>query len=220
MRSEVRATSTLQARRFESLRPATIARLESALGMLLLSTDGCVLAYGTIIAAPLGISTPFAATAPSPTARSCSLLEPPQWLTEGKHTATQSGTKSNVYLTIREGPARTVDGMDTSIVEVKLPNGTVALVQAVDADALGADEEDGGAEQVKYSELFDFDKLTATLDGVAHAIKSGVEKALPSKTTVELGISLAVKNGVLAALIVDGKAEASLKVTLEWVNDK
>jgi hypothetical protein len=105
--------------------------------------------------------------------------------------------------------------MDSEIVEVRLPNGTVALVQAVDADGGG-----GGAKQVSWPDVFDLDKLTATLDGVAHAIRSGVEKALPSKTTVEFGISLAVKNGVLTALIVDGKAQASLTVTLEWGSDK
>ena len=103
------------------------------------------------------------------------------------------------------------DGMVSKIIEVKLPNGTVALVQAVDADGGG-----GSAQQVKWPAVFDLDKLTATLDGVAHAIRSGVEKAVPSKTTVELGISLAVKNGVLTTLIVDGKAQASLTVTLEW----
>jgi hypothetical protein len=116
--------------------------------------------------------------------------------------------------------------MASKIVEVKLPNGTVALVQAVDAD--GGDGSGGGgggaqqvgAQQVKWPEVFDLDKLTGTLDGVAHAIRSGVEKALPSKTTVELGISMAVKNGVLTALVVDGKAQASLKVTLEWGSDK
>jgi hypothetical protein len=107
------------------------------------------------------------------------------------------------------------DGMASRIVQVKLPNGTVALVQAVDADAGG-----GSAQQVKWPDVFDLDKLTATLDGVAHAIRSGVEKALPSKTTVELGISLAVRNGVLTTLIVEGKAQASLTVTLEWDSAK
>jgi len=34
--------------------------------------------------------------------------------------------------------------------------------------------------------------------------------------TVELGIQLAIKNGKLTGLIVEGKADASLKVTLEW----
>lgn len=105
--------------------------------------------------------------------------------------------------------------MDSRIVEVKLPNGSVALVQAVDAGGGG-----GGAQQVSRPDVFDLDKLTSTLDGVARAIRSGVEKTLPSKTTVELGISLAVKNGMLTALIVDGKAQASLTVTMEWGSGK
>jgi Trypsin-co-occurring domain 1 len=101
--------------------------------------------------------------------------------------------------------------MASRIVEVKLPNGTVALVQAVEVD-----EVDGGAQQVDWKKVFDLDQLTATLDGVARAVRSGVEKALPSRTTVELGISLAV----MTTLIVDGSAQASLTVTLEWGSDK
>jgi hypothetical protein len=33
---------------------------------------------------------------------------------------------------------------------------------------------------------------------------------------VELGIQLAVKNGKLTALLVEGKADVSLTVMLEW----
>ena len=47
-------------------------------------------------------------------------------------------------------------------------------------------------------------------------IRSGLEKVTPSKTTVERGIQLAVKNGKLTGLIVEGRAGASLKVTFEW----
>lgn len=43
-----------------------------------------------------------------------------------------------------------------------------------------------------------------------------MEKAAPAKTTVELGIELAVKNGELTGLLVNGQASTSLKVTLEW----
>lgn len=103
--------------------------------------------------------------------------------------------------------------MASNIVEVRLPNGTVALVQAVEVD-----EVDGGAQQVNWKKVFDLDQVTATLDGVARAVRSGVEKAMPSRTTVELGLSLAVKNGLLTTLIVDGRAQASLTVTLEWGN--
>jgi hypothetical protein len=100
------------------------------------------------------------------------------------------------------------------VVEVALPNQAVALVQAADLD-------EGGqvAEKVGWKDTFDLAGVSATLDGVAQAIRSGLEKVTPSKTTVELGIQLAVKNGMLTGLIVEGKADASLKVTLEWGKD-
>jgi hypothetical protein len=101
--------------------------------------------------------------------------------------------------------------MASRVVEVVLPNGAVALVRAADLD-------EGGqvAEKVGWQDTFDFEGVAGTLEGIAQAVRSGLEKALPSKTTVELGIELAVKNGKLTGLIVEGKANASLKVTLEW----
>ena len=98
------------------------------------------------------------------------------------------------------------------VVEVTLPNGAVALVQATDLD-------DGGgqvAEKVGWKDTFDFAGVSETLEGIAQAVRSGLEKATPSKTTVELGIELAVKSGKLTGLVVEGGAAASLKVTLEW----
>jgi hypothetical protein len=97
------------------------------------------------------------------------------------------------------------------VVEVVLPNGTVALVQAADLDGGGQ-----VAEKVAWTDTFDFAQVTGTLEGVAHAIRSGLSKVTPSKTTVELGLQLVVKNGKLTALLVEGRADVSLKVTLEW----
>ena len=102
--------------------------------------------------------------------------------------------------------------MAVKVVEVMLPNTAVALVRAVDLD----DEGGQVAEKVGWPDTFDFADVSGTLEGVAQAVRSGLEKAAPSKTTVELGIQLAVKNGKLTGLIVEGKADASLKVTLEW----
>ncbi len=102
--------------------------------------------------------------------------------------------------------------MAVRVVEVELPNKTVALVRAVDLD----DEGGQVAEKVGWKETFDLGEVSGTLEGIARAIRSGLEKVAPSKTTVELGIQLAVKNGKLTGLIVEGKADASLKVTLEW----
>jgi hypothetical protein len=100
------------------------------------------------------------------------------------------------------------------VVEVVLPNESVALVQAVDLD-------EGGqvAEKVGWKDTFDLAGVSGTLEGVAQAVRSGLEKVTPSKTTVELGIQLAIKNGMLTGLIVDGRADASLTVTLEWGKD-
>jgi hypothetical protein len=97
------------------------------------------------------------------------------------------------------------------VVEVVLPNQTVALVRAADLD-------EGGqvAEKVGWKDTFDFADVSGTLEGIAQAVRSGLEKVTPSKTRVELGIELAVKNGKLTALIVEGQADVSLEVTLEW----
>jgi hypothetical protein len=104
-----------------------------------------------------------------------------------------------------------VPGIAIRVVEVALPNGTVALVQAADLDEGGHN-----AEKVGRNEIFDFASVSATLEGIASAVRSGLAKVTPSKTTVELGIQLALKNGKLTGLIVEGKAEASLTVTFEW----
>jgi len=101
--------------------------------------------------------------------------------------------------------------MATKTVEVVLPNKTVGLVQVAELD-----EGRGVAEKVSWKDTFDLEHVSGTLEGIAQAIRSGLEKAMPAKTTVELGIDLAVKNGMLTAMLVDGQANASLRVTLEW----
>ena len=104
--------------------------------------------------------------------------------------------------------------MVVRVVEVVLPNQARALVQVADLD-------EGGqvAEKVGWKDTFDLAGVSGTLEGIAQAIRSGLEKVTPSRTTVELGIQLAIKNGMLTGLIVEGKADASLTVTLEWGKD-
>lgn len=101
--------------------------------------------------------------------------------------------------------------MASRIVEVVLPNQTVALVRVAELDEGG-----GPAEKVGWKDVFDFEQVSGTLEGIAQAIQSGLAKVVPSKTTVELGMELAVKNGKLTGLLVEGQANASLRVTLEW----
>jgi hypothetical protein len=124
------------------------------------------------------------------------------------------------------------DRVAIRVVEVALPNGAVALVRAADLDEgtgsgqvaekagywreeeradIWRDREKGG-----WPDAFDLDGVSKTLEGIANAVRSGLVKVKASKTTVELGIDLAVKSGKLTALVVEGGAAASLKVTLEW----
>lgn len=107
--------------------------------------------------------------------------------------------------------------MASRVVEVMLPNKTVVLVQAVELDER---EAGGTAEKVAWNDQFDFEHVSGTLEGVAQAIRSGLLKVKPTRTTVELGIDLAVKNGKLTGMLVEGEANASLKVTLEWGGDQ
>ena len=99
--------------------------------------------------------------------------------------------------------------MDTTVVEVTLPNGAVALVRAVAVDG-------GGATKTAFEGTFDFDVVGMALSGIADTIKSGLAAAAPDKVSVELGLEVAVKAGKLTALLVEGSGTASLKVTLEW----
>lgn len=103
--------------------------------------------------------------------------------------------------------------MESTIVEVELPNGATALVQAREVD----DEVDG-ATKTAFGKL-DFKDVSDTLQGITEAIRAAVVKAAPTKVSVELGLELAVKSGVLVGLLVDGETKGSLTVTLEWERD-
>lgn len=100
---------------------------------------------------------------------------------------------------------------EVRVVEVTLPNGATALVRATDLDA-----DAQVAQKVGRNDILSFEGVSETLEGIAQAVRSGLAKAAPSKTTVELGIDLAVKSGKLTSLVVEGDAAASLRVTLEW----
>src|SRR5215469_10568661 len=77
------------------------------------------------------------------------------------------------------------------VVEVVLPNDTVALVQVIDVDGAA-----GRAEKVSsWKESFDFEHVSGMLEGISQSIRSGLSKARPTRTAVELGIDLAVRNG-------------------------
>lgn len=95
------------------------------------------------------------------------------------------------------------------VVEIALPNGATALAQVRRLDGAGA---------TKTAALprFDFADVGRVVEGVAESIKGAVAKAAPDKVTVTLGLELAVKNGKLSGLVVEGQGKGSIAITLEW----
>ena len=96
-----------------------------------------------------------------------------------------------------------------SVITAKLPSGAPVKVEVS-----GSDSGDG----MTSVGLRDLDLSTA-LDAVGEIGSALVEKlkaAKPSTATAELRFGFAVEAGKLTALLVGGKGEASLTVTLEW----
>jgi hypothetical protein len=96
------------------------------------------------------------------------------------------------------------------IVEITLPNKAVALARVAD---LGV-----GATKVSALPKFEFQEVTEVLEGLADGLKAALQSAAPDKVTVTLGLDIAVKNGKLSGLIVEGEGTGSLGITLEWQN--
>jgi len=97
----------------------------------------------------------------------------------------------------------------TTVVTARLPSGAPVKVQVT-----GPESGDG----MTSVGLRDFD-LGNALDAMAEIGSVVVDKfkaAKPRKATVELKLGFAVEAGKLTALLVGGKGEASLTVTLEW----
>jgi hypothetical protein len=99
--------------------------------------------------------------------------------------------------------------MPNDVVEISLPNGSTALARVAAVDGVGATK-------TKSPGKLDFGDVGETLAGLAEGIRSALEKVAPDTVQVELGIELAVKNGKLTGLVVEGEGKGSLKVTLGW----
>jgi hypothetical protein len=97
------------------------------------------------------------------------------------------------------------------VVSIELPNGAELLAEVTEL-------EPAGATKVADFSGFDFSGVGATLEGLAEAVNSSLEKVKPGRVGVELALKLGVKSGKLTGLLVEGQGEASIAVTLEWDN--
>lgn len=65
-------------------------------------------------------------------------------------------------------------------------------------------------------EVLSLADVNKVIEGIAGTVKIAMDKVAPEKASVEFGIALAVESGKLNALLVQGTASSSLKITLTW----
>ncbi|MGA5192800.1 CU044_2847 family protein [Streptomyces exfoliatus] len=88
----------------------------------------------------------------------------------------------------------------------------------VEARRLGPDTDLEGLEGLEGlgGRLPDLSAVTEALASFAGQIGDALHRAAPDRATVEFGCQLGLDAGKLTALVVQGSANASLRVTLEW----
>lgn len=73
-----------------------------------------------------------------------------------------------------------------------------------------------GPTPVDAGEVLSFEPARKAIEAVVSEIGDAIKAARPQEASVEIGFTFTAKSGKLTALIVEGGAEASLKVTLTW----
>ena len=61
-----------------------------------------------------------------------------------------------------------------------------------------------------------FSSIVSTIERVSGQVLDSVKRVAPTRAVVELGFGLAVSQGELVTLFAKAKADASIKITLEW----
>lgn len=74
----------------------------------------------------------------------------------------------------------------------------------------------GGREEVGLLDGIPFRQITDMLGEIAVHLGDTLQRARPSKATIELGLEFGLENGQLVALIARGSGKANLKIAMEW----
>lgn len=96
------------------------------------------------------------------------------------------------------------------VIPVTLNDGTVIQVEATVR----------GEERVATGTPASFDDLMVAIESLSKAISTTLDKVKPQRASVEFGVEVALESGKLTALLVKGSATASMKVILEWDNER
>jgi hypothetical protein len=103
---------------------------------------------------------------------------------------------------------------EIQVIQVRLPNGTVARIEATVLTPAGpVDEEE---RRIASVGIPSFAGVLDVVESMAGAIWTVLEKVGPQKASVEFGVEVGLENGQVTGLFVKGSGKANLKITLEW----
>jgi hypothetical protein len=94
--------------------------------------------------------------------------------------------------------------------------GRPVLVRADGVEFFAEIAEGDGPQPVGLEDILSFDGVRETVVAISKELSKAWTAVKPAEASVELGLRLAVKNGKLTGLLVEGGGEATLKVTLTW----
>ena len=94
----------------------------------------------------------------------------------------------------------------TRFVEVQLDDGTAFYIKVLASS---------GESEVSLHKG-SFEEAMKAIEGIGKRLNQVWRTIQPGKASVELGIDFTWQAGKIMAVVVDGSATASLKITLEW----
>lgn len=92
------------------------------------------------------------------------------------------------------------------LVEVQLEDGTTFYVKVL---------ESSGESEVSLRKA-SFEEAMKAIEGIGKRLNQAWGAIRPGKASVELGIDFTWQASKVMAVVVDGSATASMKITLEW----
>jgi hypothetical protein len=102
------------------------------------------------------------------------------------------------------------------LVPAKTPGGEPLVVPVVDLDGTAAAEGD----QKVGAGLPELTGALKSIKDFSAGLRDALKAAAPDQTTVEFSIGFAMQAGTITAMFVDGTAEGSVTVTMEWGKDQ
>lgn len=104
----------------------------------------------------------------------------------------------------------------TVLVPAETPGGETLVVPVVDLDGTAATDGD----QKVGARLPDLTDAMKSIKDFSAGLRDALKAVAPDQTTVEFSIGFAMQAGTITAMFVDGTAEGSVTVTMEWGKDQ